>query len=171
MDFPDKAFDATFSVFAVMTFSNWRKGLAEQARVTRIGGKGCVVTWREPPGGGPFMILFAALRQVFPDRPAPPWPEGFTALSDPDRLSCEMTKAGFTRVGVRQIKGTWEGAAGQAYLDEVQDLYRYVRPYAVLEDNVRARVDEAIRAISTLRACNGELRLDSPVLIATGECK
>lgn len=50
LDFPDGAFDATFSVFGVMTFSDWRKGLAEQARVTRNGGKGCVATWREKPG-------------------------------------------------------------------------------------------------------------------------
>ena len=169
LNFPDGAFDATFSVFGVMTFSDWRKGLAEQARVTRIGGKGCVVTWREQPGGGPFMILLAALREVFPDRPVPPWPEGFTALSDPDRLSREMTEAGFAKVRVRQIEANWEGPAGQAYLNEVQDLYRYVGPYVALDHDLRIRVDEAMRAMTTEKAIDGKLRLTSPVVIAIGE--
>ncbi|RYF24080.1 MAG: class I SAM-dependent methyltransferase [Oxalobacteraceae bacterium] len=169
LDFPDGAFDATFSVFGVMTFSDWRKGLAEQARVTRNGGKGCVVTWREKPGGGPFMILFAALREVFPDRPAPPWPEGFTLLSDPDRLSREMVEAGYTKVSVHQISAVWEGPAGQAYLDEVQDLYRYVKPYVALDHHLRLQVDQAMRAMTTAKAVDGKLRLISPAVIAIGE--
>ena len=40
LNFPDGAFDATFSVFGVMNFADWRKGLAEQARGTGIGGQG-----------------------------------------------------------------------------------------------------------------------------------
>lgn len=169
LDLEASSYDATFSIFGVMTFSDWRKGLSEQARVTRPGGKGCVATWHEPPGGGPFMILFEALRQVFPERPAPPWPEGFMALSDPSRLVEAMTEAGFAKVEVRQIEGIWEGAAGEAYLDEVRELHRYVRPYMALDDDFRAQVDDAIRSITTAKAKNGRLRLASPVLVAIGE--
>ena len=115
------------------------------------------------------MILFAALRLVFPDRPAPPWVEGFTALADPDRLAREMAVAGFGKVSVQQIEGVWERPAGQAYLDEVQDLYGYVGPYVALDRDLRARVDDAIRTITTAQAESGKLRLASPVLIAVGE--
>lgn len=169
LDAPDDAFDATFSVFGVMTFADWRKGLSEQARVTCPGGKGCVVTWREPPGGGPFHILFAALRSVFPDRPAPPWPEGFAALSDPGRLVDEMERAGFTSVTVQQVEGVWEGPVGDAYLREVYELHQYVRPYTALDDDVRAKVDEAIRTITITNSRDGKVRLTSPVLIAVGK--
>ena len=60
---PDASFDAAFSIFGVMLFSDWRRGLQEQARVLRSGGKACVATWGEPPrrrpiychgGGVPF---------------------------------------------------------------------------------------------------------------------
>lgn len=168
LDLKAGGYDATFSIFGVMTFFDWRKGLSEQARVTRSGGKGCVATWREPPGGGPFMILFEALREVFPDRPAPPWPEGFKALSDPGRLADAMAEAGFANVEVRQIEGSWEGPIGQAYLDEVRELHQYVRPYLALDDELRAKVDDAIRSITTAKATNGRLRLTSPVLVAIG---
>ena len=168
LDLPEGSFDATFSIFGVMTFADWRKGLNEQARMTRPRGKGCVVTWHEPPGGGPFQILFAALRTVFPDRPAPPWPEGFAALSDPDRLTDEMTKAGFAEVIVQQIEAVWEGPVGQAYLDEMRELHQYVRPYMALDDDHRARVNDAIRTLTTERAVDGKMRLTSPVLIAVG---
>src|SRR6516165_7182483 len=51
---PDANFDAAFSIFGVILFSDWRRGLREQARVLRSGGKACVATWGKPPGGGPF---------------------------------------------------------------------------------------------------------------------
>ena len=53
----DASFDAAFSIFGVMLFSDWRRGLREQARVVRPGGKACVATWAEPPGGGPFVVM------------------------------------------------------------------------------------------------------------------
>lgn len=40
LDLPDGTFDAAFSIFGVMMFPDWRRGLAEMARVTRPGGYG-----------------------------------------------------------------------------------------------------------------------------------
>jgi ubiquinone/menaquinone biosynthesis C-methylase UbiE len=48
LDLPDASFDASFSIFGVIMFPDWRKGLAEMARVTRPGGYGVVATWRDP---------------------------------------------------------------------------------------------------------------------------
>ena len=168
LDLADDAFDATFSIFGTMTFTDWRKGLSEQARVTRRGGKGCVVTWRKPPGGGPFQIMISALGSVIPDRPAPAWPEGFFALSDPDRLKSELEHAGFTDVAVAQIEKVWEGPVGDAYLQELRELHQYIRPYAALDPDTRAKVDEAIRSLTIGKGEGGRMRLPSPVLIAVG---
>jgi ubiquinone/menaquinone biosynthesis C-methylase UbiE len=46
LDLPDGSFDAVFSVFGVMMFPDWRKGLSEMARVTKPGGHGVVATWQ-----------------------------------------------------------------------------------------------------------------------------
>src|SRR3546814_17292559 len=43
----DASFDAVFSIFGVIMFPGWRKGLAAMARVTRTGGHGVIATWRE----------------------------------------------------------------------------------------------------------------------------
>ncbi|MFX7996903.1 class I SAM-dependent methyltransferase, partial [Acinetobacter baumannii] len=44
---PDGGFDAVVSIFGVIMFPDWRKGLAEMARVTRPGGWGIVATWQD----------------------------------------------------------------------------------------------------------------------------
>lgn len=168
LDFADGAFDATFSVFGTILFADWRKGLNEQARVTRHGGKGCVVTWHEPPGGGPFQIMMSALASVFPDRPKPPGPEGFVALSDAGRLSSELEQAGFSDVVVTQIEGVWEGPVGEAYLDEMRELHQYMRPYTALDVDAHASVDETIRSLTIAKGQGGKIRLPSPVLLAIG---
>jgi ubiquinone/menaquinone biosynthesis C-methylase UbiE len=62
---PDASFDAAFSIFDVMLFADWRRGLREQARVLRSGGKACVATWGEPPGGCPFIAMSARSARSF----------------------------------------------------------------------------------------------------------
>ncbi|MBY5865352.1 hypothetical protein HFN58_11120 [Rhizobium leguminosarum] len=88
----DEGFDATFSLIGASIFPDWRRGLAEQVRVTRTGGKACVATWRKLPGGGPFLVMAEALRAVYPNMAPPAPPEGFTTLADPDRLGTQGSR-------------------------------------------------------------------------------
>lgn len=166
--FGDQSFDAAFSMFGVMLFSDWRRGLREQARVLRTGGKGCVATWRNPPGGGPFVLMASALRSVFPDRPSPPPPEGMAVLSDPGRLEAEMRASGFDQVEVRELQSTWKGPAGDAYFEETEALHRYMRPYAALDESGRAQVKSVIRSLLDERTVQGTVELSSAVLVAVG---
>lgn len=95
LDLPDASFDAVFSVFGVMMFPDWRKGLAEMARVTRPGGRGVVATWQSQ-GAATHLLLGEVVRALFPDRERRTGlPEGLTMLGDPERLSAEMIAAGF----------------------------------------------------------------------------
>jgi ubiquinone/menaquinone biosynthesis C-methylase UbiE len=95
LDLPDADFDAVFSVFGVMMFPDWRKGLSEMARVTRPGGHGVVATWQSQ-GAATHLLLGEVVRDLFPERE---WrtglPEGLTYLGDPKKLSTEMVAAGF----------------------------------------------------------------------------
>ena len=132
-----------FSIFGAIVMSDWRKSLGELARVVRRGGNGCVASWRDPPGGGPFVLMAQALRSTFPDRPMPRDPEGMRALSSPDRLRQEMQAAGFERIDIQAVEGTWTGPTGEGYLAATEDLYSYIPLYAQLSecdrDLVRAR--------------------------------
>lgn len=168
LDLEEGSFDATFSLFGASIFPDWRKGLAEQARVTRSGGKACVATWRRPPGGGPFLVMAEALRAVFPDMRPPAPPEGFIALAEPDRLAREMSEAGLSSVQVEEIETIWEGPAGQPYLDELRELHGYMGAYAALAEDQRRRVDDAILTVIEKRATGGRIVLSSTAVLAVG---
>jgi ubiquinone/menaquinone biosynthesis C-methylase UbiE len=103
LDLPDAAFDAVFSVFGVMMFPDWRKGLSEMARVTRPGGHGVVATWQSQ-GAATHLLLGNVVRDLFPERE---WrtglPEGVTILGDPERLATEMIAAGFTAPAIETM--------------------------------------------------------------------
>lgn len=164
----DDSFDFAFSIFGVSLFNDWRTGLAEQVRVLRPGGKACVATWKIPPGGGPFLVMGKAIREVFPGSKPPAPPDGFVTLSDPSRLVTELEEAGLVDVHVIEVQAVWQGATGQAYLDELRDLHLFMPPYAALDERGRREVDQAIlRTIGAYKA--GErTQMVTPVLIATG---
>ncbi|MGE7370374.1 class I SAM-dependent methyltransferase [Neorhizobium sp. NPDC001467] len=164
----DDSFDFAFSIFGVILFDDWRRGLSEMARVVRRGGKGCVATWKTLPGGGPFVVMGRALRTLFPDRMPPAPPEGLVVLSDPVRLAAEMQSAGFTDVAVTEVDALWTGPAGTAYLDEMAALHGYMAPYALLDGAQRSMVHEVILEIIEEFSQNGRTELPATALIATG---
>ena len=94
LDLADAGFDAVFSIFGVMMFPDWRKGLAEMARVTRPGGYGIVATWRDR-GAATFLLLGEIRRKLFPEREGMTMPDGVLALSDPQDFARELVKAGY----------------------------------------------------------------------------
>jgi SAM-dependent methyltransferase len=165
---PDANFDAAFSIFGVMLFSDWRRGLREQARVLRSGGKACVATWGEPPGGGPFIAMSAAFRSVFPDLSPPSLPPGMLALSDASRLSAEMSAAGLVSIKVHRVEGIWKGGVGDAYFEDTEALHGYMQPYAALDPADRERVRVAIRTFIAERSDGNTVEFRTPVLVAIG---
>src|SRR5690606_24637349 len=94
LDLPDGGFDAVFSIFGVIMFPDWRKGLAEMARVTRPGGIGVVATWQRQ-GAATFLLLGDIRRKLFPERAGMTMPEAVQALSDPADFARELIAAGY----------------------------------------------------------------------------
>jgi len=169
LELPDGSYDLTFSIFGTVVFTDWQAGLAEQARVLRTGGRGCVATWREPPGAGPFQVMAEAMRTAFPDVPPQSPPPGMVALSDPSRLADAMRASGFANIEVQEVEGLWRGCGGDAYLDEMEPLHRFMAPYATLDEEGRAKVRHAIRWIVDRDASGDIVEYRSGVLLAIGE--
>lgn len=93
---PDAGFDAVFSIFGVIMFPDWRKGLAEMARVTRPGGYGVVATWQDR-GAATFLLLGEIRRTLFPGRSGMTMPEAVSALSDPAEFRARADRCGLSR--------------------------------------------------------------------------
>lgn len=168
MTFADGSFDVAFSIMGFHLFADWRRGLQEQARVVRAGGKGCVAVWRTPLGGGPFEVMAKAIGRTFPDRSPPPPPEGRVALSDPARLVAQLEAVGFSDIEVVERDAVWEGPSGEDYVESLRDLHLYMPPYAALEPAKRNKVDAAILEIVADLDTGGRVSLSAPALLATG---
>jgi ubiquinone/menaquinone biosynthesis C-methylase UbiE len=168
LDIADRSFDVAFSIFGVILFDDWRKGLREQARVLRQGGRACVAAWKEPPGGGPFVAMGAALRSVFPDQSPPHLPEGMRVLSDPKQLQDEMHAAGLASVEIHEIEGIWRSGVGDAYLADTERLYEFMQPFAGLDAKDQDRVRAALRSYVDEHSQSDAIEFRTPVLVAVG---
>jgi len=162
----DRSFDLASSIMGVSLFKDWRKGLREMSRVLRPEGKACFATWKTPPGGGPFLVMARALRTVFPDRMPPTPPEGFRVLSDPAQLIDAMQAVGFDDVQLTEFETSWQGFGGQTYLNTLNELHRYMAPYAALDGECRLKVDEAILKIVEEYTVDRIVKIPSTALLA-----
>ena len=95
-----ESFDAAFSRFGVMFFSDPVAAFANIRAALRPGGGLCFVCWR-PLAENPWMrVPLEAARPLLPDLPPPPEPHapGPFAFADPDRVGGILRDAGYQSV-------------------------------------------------------------------------
>ena len=133
----DGSFDAVFSIFGVIMFPDWRKGLAEMARVTRPGGYGVVATWQDR-GAATFLLLGNIRRKLFPDRESMTMPEAVQALSAPADFARELAAAGYQEPQIEHV--THDYALDVAALAEPDTLFGMSPDWTSLSDAEKAAV-------------------------------
>lgn len=164
LDLPDSEFDASFSIFGVIMFPDWRKGLAEMARVTRPGGLGVLVTWRSE-GAATFLLLSQIRRRLFPKLDGKTrLPEGAVALGDPEWLSAAMVDAGFGAPRIDSVTHDFALDIGQ--LDTPEKLFGMSPDWAVLDDVQQA---EVVAEVCRMAGGRTILPIPSTALIAVAE--
>lgn len=99
LPFPDRSFDAAYSMFGLIFFPDRGAGLRELARVLRPGGRALVASWPPSERIPVFKALFAAMRAELPDSK---FGEGPTALGTADDFRAEMGAAGLSAVEVHE---------------------------------------------------------------------
>lgn len=160
---PDAGFDAVFSIFGVIMFPDWRKGLAEMARVTRPGGHGVVATWQDR-GAATFLLLSQVRRKLFPDREGMTMPEAVKALSNPEDFARELTSAGYRDPQVQHV--TFDYELDVAALADPDTLFGMSPDWTSLNGADKAAV------VAEVRQMAGDLpilRIPSTALIAVAE--
>ena len=160
---PDGAFDAVFSIFGVIMFPDWRKGLAEMARVTRSEGHGIVATWQER-GAATFLLLGNVRRRLFPDRADMAMPDAVGALSDPKDFAYEMIVAGYRDPHIERVTHDYE--LDVAALDDPDTLFGMSPDWTNLSDGEKAQVVAEVRHMAGDRSI---LPIPSTALIAVAQ--
>ncbi|OSX81510.1 hypothetical protein BU14_0014s0060 [Porphyra umbilicalis] len=102
-------YDVGVSVFGVMTFPDWRAGLAELVRAVRPRGRVGLTTWACPDGAGYFPTLLNAYAAAFPAKARPSVGGGVAALSKAAAVAAALTTAGCTDVAVEAVTVPWVG--------------------------------------------------------------
>ncbi|WP_437965525.1 class I SAM-dependent methyltransferase [Sorangium sp. So ce260] len=169
LDVEGGTFDASFSVFGVMLFPEWRRGMAELVRATRPGGRVIMATWANPEGAGPTPLLLQAYRRAFPGAVTPPPPPGMSVLCSPEGLKAEMLGAGCGEVAVHAVDGAWGGPSVDHLMGNIDQILRLVPLYAALDSDGRARLSGLLRA--AIEACaepGGGVRVPATANIAIG---
>lgn len=160
LDLPDAGFDAVFSIFGVIMFPDWRKGLAEMARVTRRGGHGIVATWQDR-GAATFLLLGEVRRRLFPERKGMTMPEGVLALSEHDDFVRELVAAGYRDAQIEKVTRDYELEVSQ--LAAPDTLFGMSPDWRELSGDEKAAVVDEVRRMAGRRTV---LPVPSTALVA-----
>ncbi|GAA0328523.1 hypothetical protein GCM10009087_43400 [Sphingomonas oligophenolica] len=163
LDLPDAGFDAVFSIFGVIMFPDWRKGLAEMRRVTRPGGYGVVATW-QARGAATFLLLGEIRRTLFPERAGMAMPEAVQALSDPSDFASALVAAGYRDPVIEHV--THDYRLDVAALDAPDTVFGMSPDWTSLSDAEKAMVIAEVRRMAGDRPM---LPIPSTALIAVAE--
>ena len=165
LDLDDASFDVTVSVFGVMLFADWRKGLSEMARVTKPGGSGVVATWKGSAGAGINLLLADTCKRMFPafDMPAPPC-AGLVELGDLQQLGAAMVGAGFGAPVLAEANHDFE--LRTETLDDAERLLATNFVWMAMEKSQRGPVLDEVKAIAARDGKDGLLAIPSTALIA-----
>lgn len=165
LDLPDASFDAAFSMFGIMLFPDWRKGLSEMARVVRPGGVATLGTWRSASGAAANLLIAEEVGRLFPEIADPEPIEGMSVLRDPDRLRAEMAAVGLGDISILEVVHDFQ--LEERALQDTERLFQFSPIWPLLDAGQQSRVLASIRDI--LAEAQGVLPIPSPAWIATAK--
>jgi len=103
LELEDGYFDVAASLFGLMFFPDYARGLQELARVLRPGGQAVLATWA-PPGRVEMMrLLGEAAMCAMIDLPGAPESDCWRTLSHPEMLRKHMCSIGFAHTHVMAV--------------------------------------------------------------------
>ena len=163
------AWDAVFSRFGVMFFSDPVAAFANIRTALAPGGRLAFVCWRAM-GENPMMTApLEAVIPLLPEPPAPPadpFAPGPFAFADRERLAGILSRAGFGEITIRPH----DQPITQGTVEEALETSMRIGPLgAIVRDHpdLRARVTDALRGALARHATDAGVFFDSATWIVT----
>jgi len=167
-DFGGERFDAVFSRFGVMFFSDPTAAFANILKALRPGGRLAFVCWRGPSENPHISAPFKAVEHLLPPLPASdPLAPGPFAFADPERVGRILAGAGFGEIAIRP----YDAQLGGWSLEDGMLIAQRMGPLAaVLDENpdLRPQVQDALAADLRRRmGADGKVGVCAAVWIGT----
>jgi SAM-dependent methyltransferase len=164
-------FDAVFSRFGVMFFSDPPAAFANILRALKPGGRLAFVCWR-PAQDNP--VMTAAINAVAdllpPSPPSDPLAPGPFAFADPERVRRILAEAGWDEIAIRPFDakvGGWAPEEALAVAQRVGPLGAALREHPDLRPKV---LDAVACELQRHTDADGRVRMDAAVWIMTAAC-
>jgi len=164
LGFPDGSFDVSFSIFGIIMFPDWAKGMTELRRVTRPGGVGIVTTWQSG-GAATFLLLGQIRKKLFPGRQSMQLPAAIEALKSSEAFAQAFTRAGFRQPKIETI--THDFLLDTSDLVEPDRLFGMSPDWTSLSDAEKVLVIEEVRQLS---AGQKMLPVPSTAMVGIANC-
>jgi ubiquinone/menaquinone biosynthesis C-methylase UbiE len=110
LPFPERMFDAAFSMFGLMFFPDRPQGFRELWRVLKPGGIAVVSSWAPVDESTLMQLMFGAIRAADPSRPAPA--KDLLSLENSELFQQELETAGFEQVRIHTHQADFRVDAG-----------------------------------------------------------
>jgi SAM-dependent methyltransferase len=166
LPYPERTFDAAFSMFGLMFFPERDRGFAELRRVLKPGAPAVVSSWQVATRVPALETLLAAMASVLPGVPPPGQPG---PLGDKDEFHRELHAAGFDEVEIHEVSHGMEYASVDALWLALQ---RAMAPVAMLRQRLDAlmwpKLENAVVGALRKRFGAGKVPLEMPAWLGVG---
>lgn len=161
LTFADDSFDVALSLFGVMLFPDFRRGLSEMARVVRPGGRCAIGSWVDLTA--PMRLLHDAAAMI--GQPQPDMAvEGMAAMATVEGMTAELTGIGLTEIRTEQVTLPWR-ATRRDVAETSPQMLALMPPWPSLSDGQRRDVQAAMHIIADRDAA---LPFESTAMLGVG---
>lgn len=160
----DGAFDAAFSMFGIMLFADWRRGLAEAVRAVVTGGLVCIGTWNSRYGAGPNLLIGETVSRILPEAAIVDITPGMTEWAQPERFRSALAENGLDKIRIETV--THPFILDADLLDRPQEVFQFSPIWLALSEPQRNAVLAEIREEAARGG--GRVTIESPALIGFG---
>jgi len=167
-DFGGERFDAVFSRFGVMFFSDPTAAFANILKALKPGGRLGFVCWRSPEENPHMTGASKAVEHLLPPVPSfDPMAPGPFAFADPARMRRILDEAGYVAVAIRP----YDAPVGDLSLEDAMVMAERMGPLgAVLQANpdLRPQIQDLIAAsLRRQMSLDGRVEMNAAVWIVT----
>ena len=161
-------FDAVFSRFGVMFFSDPAAAFANIRKALKPGGRLAFVCWRPAQENPVMTVAINAVADLLPPSPpSDPLAPGPFVFADPERVKRILGEAGWSEVAVRPFDakvGGWTPEEALAVAQRVGPLGAVLRENPILRPKV---LDAVTRELRLHTEADGRVRMGAAVWIVT----